>query len=108
MGESPPSTADRSKVFKVWHSFNYFFGGGTFLIGSVMLFPEFADFFDTNTVSAWLYSFGSFTFLIADTSEWIHYTYRDCRYLSYSINYLLSVVASWLYLIGSILFIPVL
>lgn len=36
----------------------------------------------------------------------MHYITKDCRYLSYVINFFLSVIGSTLYLIGSALFLP--
>lgn len=62
----PKSTTENSRLWRTWHGFNYFFGGGTFLVGSIVLFPSFADYFDAAVVSAWLYTLGSATFLLAD------------------------------------------
>jgi hypothetical protein len=45
--DSPTSTVDNGNKWKLWHAFNYFVGGGTFLVGSVMLFPIFANYMDT-------------------------------------------------------------
>jgi len=104
----PPSTLNRTKEWKLWHSFNYFLGGGTFLVGSFILFPYFGQYFDTDNVSAYLYSIGSFTFLLADITECFHFINKGCPYMIAVINYSLSVLASLLYVIGSILFIPAL
>jgi hypothetical protein len=91
----------------MWHGFNYFVGGGTFLVGSCVLFPFVGEYFDTAEVSAWLYTIGSFTFLLADITEWQHYTKANCPHLEYSINFFASVTGSLLYLIGSACLIPV-
>jgi len=90
----------------MWHAFNYFIGGGTFLAGSILLFPIFADYLDAAEVSGWLYTVGSATFLIADITEWLHYAYCDCRFKIFAINFFVSVCGSLLYLIGSACFIP--
>lgn len=103
---NPPSTLTNSKTWKLWHSFNYFMGGCTFLVGSVILFPFFQSYLDTDNVSSYLFSIGSFTFLIADIAEWMHFVRKDCIYCSSVLNYFISVISSTLYLIGSILFIP--
>ncbi len=42
----PQATTVRSNGWRLWHGLNYFTGGGTFLIGSIILFPIFADYFD--------------------------------------------------------------
>lgn len=64
--EPPKSTADNTNKWRLWHGFNYFLGGGTFLIGSLLLFPFFNDYLDAAEVSGWLYTIGSATFLLAD------------------------------------------
>jgi hypothetical protein len=90
----------------LWHGINYIIGGSTFLLGSLVLFPSFANLFDTASISAWLYTIGSTGFLLADITEWKHYTTLKCDYLILSINFLVSVLGSLLYLTGSICFIP--
>jgi len=60
------STTENSKIWQIWHGFNYFFGGASFLVGSFILFPYFSNIFDSANVSAWLYTLGSSTFLLAD------------------------------------------
>ena len=62
----PINTAERSHKWKIWHGLNYFIGGGTFLIGSILLFPRFNDYLDAANISGWLYTIGSATFLLAD------------------------------------------
>lgn len=107
--DSPKSTVDNSFEWRLWHSVNYVNGGITFLFGSILLFSYFAsfiDYFNAAKISAWLYTIGSATFLFADLTEWIHFTYSDCRFFSYSINFLVSVCGSFLYLVGSACFIP--
>jgi len=102
----PPSTVDNSYKWRLWHSLNYLFGGISFFIGSVTLFPHLNYYFPAAVISAWFYTVGSFTFLLADITEWIHYLYCDCRYLSLAINFFLSVIGSALYLVGSACFLP--
>jgi hypothetical protein len=106
MSTAPPSTTDNSLCWRIWHGLNYLNGGTTFLLGSVILFPSFTPLFDTALVSAWLYTLGSATFLLADITEWLHYTNKACSYLIFSINFIVSVMGSLLYLTGSICFIP--
>lgn len=100
------STVENSKIWRLWHGFNYFVGGATFLIGSFVLFPFVEQYLNTAEVSAWLYTIGSFTFLLADITEWLHYTSSRCAFLEWSLNFLFSVLGSLLYLIGSACFIP--
>lgn len=99
---------ENSRIWRLWHAVNYFIGGGTFLLGSFILYPFANEYMDTAEVSAWLYTIGSFTFLLADVTEWLHYTKSGCPFLTLSINFLLSAFGSLLYLVGSIMFIPVL
>lgn len=103
---SPKSTADNPNSWKLWHGFNYFFGGGTFLVGSLLLFSVFSTEMDVPEISGWLYTLGSATFTLADITEWMHFVYTDCRFKSLAVNYFLNVCASLLYLIGSACFIP--
>lgn len=107
--EVPKSTVDNSFEWRMWHSINYASGGITFLVGSILLFPFFGgyiDYFDAARISAWLYTVGSTNFLLADVTEWIHFTYTDCRFFILSLNFFVSVCGSFLYLIGSACFIP--
>ncbi len=104
--DQPKSTVDNSDQWKIWHGFNYIVGGITFLIGSILLFPFFNDYLNAAKLSAWLYTIGSTTFLLADITEFLHFVTNDCRYLKYVINFFVSVTGSFLYLVGSICFIP--
>ena len=105
---NPPSTVDNSLKWRAWHGSNYFVGGITFLFGSILLFPDLSNikFMNAGDVSGWLYTIGSTGFLIADITEWLHYVYADCRYSVYVINFLMSVMGSLFYLIGSACFVP--
>ncbi len=100
------STYQNSNAWKLWQGFNYFLGGGTFLIGSLILFDSFSSRFDVPAVSGWLYSIGSATFTLADTTEWLFLTLPGRRFTFISFNFFLNVVASIMYLIGSIFFLP--
>jgi hypothetical protein len=104
--EQPKSTTDNSKLWRTWHGFNYFFGGSTFFLGSIILFPFFSPYLNVASVSAWLYTLGSATFLLADIIEWKHYTTPCCKYTNFSVNFFVSVLGSLLYLTGSACFIP--
>ena len=83
----PQSTVDKGQRWRIWHGLNYFIGGGTFLIGSILLFPVFNDYVDAAEISGWLYTIGSATFHLADITEWLHYVYLDCRFLGFGINF---------------------
>jgi hypothetical protein len=72
----------------------------------MLLFSLFTEYLDAAEVSAWLYTVGSATFLLADITEWLHYIYSDCRFKYFAINFFVSVSGSLLYLIGSACFIP--
>jgi hypothetical protein len=60
----PQSTVDKGQRWRIWHGLNYFIGGGTFLIGSILLFPVFNDYVDAAEISGWLYTIGSATFIV--------------------------------------------
>lgn len=62
----PTSTVDKSQQWRIWHGINYFIGGSTFLVGSILLFPVFKTLVDADEISGWLYTIGSATFLLAD------------------------------------------
>lgn len=62
----PPSTVDNSNKWRLWHSLNYLFGGIGFIVGSVTLFPHLNHYFPAAIISAWFFTVGSFTFLLAD------------------------------------------
>ena len=101
----PISTVENGRVWKIWHCINYLNGGFTFLVGSLILFPIVSPLFDTAYASAWLYTIGSLTFLLADLTEWLHYVdYSPTSELSF--NFLISAIGSGLYLYGSICYIP--
>ena len=102
----PTSTIENSLRWKLWHSINYLIGGISFFIGSVTIFPHLNRYFPAAIISAWLYTIGSFTFLLADITEWLHYVYWNCIYLWYTFNFLLSVIGSAFYLVGSACFLP--
>ena len=104
--DAPKSTVDNPIAWRLWHAINYFIGGFTFLVGSIVLYPKFNNWFNASTISAWLYTIGSTGFLLADITQWKHYTTIKCNYMIISLNFLISVVGSLFYLTGSICFIP--
>jgi hypothetical protein len=71
-------------------------------VGSVLFFP----FFNAGTASAWFYTIGSLTFLLADITEWLHYTKTHCPFPALTANFLVSVTGSAFYLVGSMEFLP--
>ena len=103
--ETPPSTAENTFSWRTWHGINYQIGGITFVAGSFLLFPFFTPLLNSAAISAWLYTIGSLTFLLADITEWLHYTKPGCPYLFVSINFLVSVTGSAFYLLGSVEFL---
>lgn len=121
--------------WRIFHGTHYMIGGLTFLVGSCMYFPAVAkNFTQAYSVGGWLFTIGSFFFLLADLQEWWYYRigcafdyrYRPSlesqasRYFSrppdtlagryeraqVGINFFASACGSALYLAGSILFIP--
>ncbi len=68
------------------------------------MLPALVGKIDGALISAWLYTVGSVAFLLADITEWMHYTRPF--FAHYSINFLFSVLGSTFYLIGSIDYIP--
>lgn len=82
---------------------NYIIGGPCFLLASVFLMPFFSN---LANVATWLYIIGSGGFLIADTLEWLHLTHPACPQPLVSLNFLLSVVGSAIYVVGSAEFLP--
>lgn len=100
----PESTVSNSKCWRVWHGVNYQIGGVTFLFGSIALLPALTGKIDGAFISALLYTIGSAGFLLADITEWLHFT-KPC-FPHYSANYLFSALGSAIYLIGSICYFP--
>lgn len=108
--------------WRILHCTAYVFGGVTFLIGSICYLPSTSNYI----LGGWLFTWGSLAFLFADLFEW--YTNNRVGCCNYGIdlkiieeyelinkskiddvdgkNFFLSAIGSFLYLIGSILFIP--
>ena len=106
------------------HCSAYVFGGSTFLIGSMCYLPLISNF----VLGGWLFTWGSLAFLFADLFEW--YTNNRVGCFNFGINedmiqeyeklnkvklddtdgknFFLSASGSFLYLVGSIMFIPAL
>jgi hypothetical protein len=112
------------------HGFAYLIGGVTFLIGSIMYFPAVSDY----VAGGWCFTIGSFTFLFADLFEWWMNNrvgcFMDAAYRKdyeekctegmrpanttggmwdravNGVNFFYSALGSFLYLWGSIYFIP--
>jgi hypothetical protein len=104
--EEPKSTVDNSLRWRIWHAANYNVGGVGFLIGSVLLYPFLSKVNVLNVMSAWLYTIGSFTFVLADSTECMHYMYRDCRFFWFALNFAVNVIGSFIYYVGSACFLP--
>lgn len=119
-----------SLPWRLFHWLMYFNGGVTFFIGSFLLFST----INAAYPSALLYTFGSATFLVADITEWLTNNHVGCFWYekyedSYEesveksfapkeriegqlqraevgINFFLSSIGSFFYLVGSSLFLP--
>jgi hypothetical protein len=125
----------QSFLWRLFHGTHYMIGGSTFVTGSVMYFPSvFNKYPSALTLGGWLFTIGSFFFLLADLQEWWYYRvgcafdrkYRAALEMQASaiftrpadthrgryeraevgMNFFLSACGSALYLAGSILFIP--
>jgi len=144
MDEETPLTINRtdnvlerpqSFVWRLFHGIHYMIGGLTFVTGSCMYFPAVSNKYSPAlTAGGWLFTVGSFFFLLADLQEWWYYRIGcafDRRYrpslesqantlfrhpsnsfagryerAEVGINFFASACGSALYLAGSILFIP--
>ncbi|CAF1014913.1 unnamed protein product [Adineta steineri] len=125
----------QSRLWRIFHGIHYMIGGLTFVSGSCMYFPSvYNNYSSALSIGGWLFTIGSFFFLLADLQEWWYYRVGCCfdgKYRSYlesqnvnrfrhpsntlagryeraevGINFFTSVCGSALYLAGSILFIP--
>lgn len=121
-----------STSWRLFHFINYIIGGTTFFFGSICYLPSLNP---NYVLGGWLFTIGSSTFLMADLNEWWKnnrvgcYDYEDYeesyeaelgkkhfgdkntsqgRYkrAENGMNFALSATGSFLYLVGSILFIP--
>jgi len=121
--------------WRIFHGTHYMLGGLCFILGSCMYFDQITkDHPMALHAGGWLFTIGSFFFLLADLQEWWYYRigccfdkqYRDAfeatdgdlfKYSRFTmlgrleraevgINFFMSACGSALYLAGSILFIP--
>jgi len=119
-----PAGLTQSRCWRLYHGINYMIGGITFLVGSLMYFPE----VNGLETGGWLFTVGSAAFLLADLHEWWFNRVGCCgdrgncvdgpdlRAAAVGqgqspgacngINFFWSVIGSALYLAGSIAFIP--
>jgi hypothetical protein len=116
--------------WRLKHSIAYCIGGFTFAVGSAQYFPSISNF----VLGGWLFTIGSAAFLFADIFEWWKNNRVGCfMYDEYEydfeqqngyrfeskntfqgklqravngLNFFYSAIGSFLYLVGSILFIP--
>ena len=125
----------QSALWRLFHGTHYMIGGITFITGSCMYFPDVYNKYSyALSAGGWLFTIGSFFFLLADLQEWWYYRIGCCfdgkyqpalefhsatlfrhprntlrgRYerAEVGINFFVSACGSALYLAGSILFIP--
>ena len=125
----------QSPLWRLFHGTHYMIGGLTFISGSCMYFPSVYNHYSSAlAIGGWLFTIGSFFFLLADLQEWWYYRTGCCfdgQYRSrlesqnatrfrhpsntftgryergeVGINFFTSACGSALYLAGSILFIP--
>ncbi|CAF1226904.1 unnamed protein product [Didymodactylos carnosus] len=127
----------QSLTWRFFHGTHYMLGGLFFICGSCMYFPTAIHNpnFRSLNVGGWLFTTGSFFFLLADLQEWYYYRIGCCFDKKYrstyetvnadlfqhpknsirgvyeraviGINFFMSACGSALYLAGSILFIEV-
>ncbi|CAF3503180.1 unnamed protein product [Rotaria socialis] len=126
----------QSSLWRIFHGTHYMIGALNFCIGSCMFFPSvYNNYSFALTIGGWLFTIGSFLFLLVDLQEWWYHRVGCCfdgkyrtslethasslfrnprntfhgRYerAEVGINFFMSVCGSALYLAGSILFIPV-
>jgi hypothetical protein len=126
----------QSPVWRLFHGTHYMIGGLTFISGSCMYFPNvFNQYPSALSIGGWLFTVGSFFFLLADLQEWWYYRVGCCCDRKYraslevqnanhfhhppdtvrgryeraevGLNFFMSACGSAFYLAGSILFIPV-
>ncbi len=126
----------QSPLWRLFHGTHYMIGGLTFISGSCMYFPSvYNNYSSALSIGGWLFTIGSFFFLLADLQEWWYYRVGCCFDRKYQsilesqnvnrfrhprgtlsgryeraevgINFFASACGSALYLAGSILFIPV-
>jgi hypothetical protein len=117
------STVNNSKAWRLWHSINFLLGGVLFVLGSACYYPFIASEINGYVVGGWLFTIGSANFLIADFTEWRHFrrgclikdpnvstTNETCfakfKRAELGLNFFLSFFCSFLYLVGSVCFIP--
>ncbi len=125
----------QSPLWRLFHGTHYMIGGLTFITGSCMYFPSvYNKYSSAFNAGGWLFTIGSFFFLLADLQEWWYYRVGCCCDRKYrtslehenvplfrnppdtlrgryeraevGINFFISACGSALYLAGSILFIP--
>ena len=134
------SEANETKLSFLWflvHGACYINGGLTFLIGSILYYPQYnppLSHEDGDLEGSLLFTLGSLTFLIADIQEWLLYAppcLKRHKLIDDSpeyaplmqapgdsgdseagyflgLNFFLSAIGSLLYLLGSIFIIPTL
>ena len=125
----------QSALWRLFHGTHYMIGGLTFVSGSCMYLPSvYNNYSSALSIGGWLFTVGSFFFLLADLQEWWYYRVGCCfdhkyratmesqnahrfqkspdtfggRYerAEVGLNFFTSACGSALYLAGSILFIP--
>lgn len=69
-------------------------------------FPFLEMYINTRAVSAWSFIIGSFSYILSDIGVFLYYRSKGCSHLQLSLNALLSLIASFAYLLGSIHYLP--
>ena len=121
------STVSNSLTWRLWHGINYMLGGILFVLGSLCYFPEISKYVNGDVAGGWLFTVGSTNFLLADVTEWMHFKwgcmpssipaiakendidtscYGKFRRVELGLNFFCSAIGSFMYLLGSIFFIP--
>ena len=111
------STKKNSLNWRIFHSTNYLIGGVFFVFGSLCYYPIANNYVSGDILGAWFFTIGSLAFLIADLVEWNHYRFgcvggpksdssSFLKRAAMGINFFCSAIGSFIYVLGSIYFIP--
>ena len=130
LGHSKNYLQPLTLLWRINHVIPYLIGGTTFLYGSCQYIPGYENY----VLGGWLFTIGSAAFLYADLNEWLKNNHVGCifdadyrddyenqiginmesKYTCFGwyqraengLNFFFSAFGSFLYLVGSILFIP--
>lgn len=99
----PGPSSSPSYKWRAYHGVLFLIGAVGFLVASPLFFPKTYAHQGIPTLAGCLYTIGSFSFLLADLTEW---QYMRAFGFGDSVNFIGSSIGSFFYTIGSVLFIP--